>query len=848
MSKKAPSASLKGLGADAAAIWPSASYDRLRRRILFAAVAFGLVLVVIQAFQSWHSYRATREQADARAANLVYVLSAHLQETVAALDASLVQLAVANTRLGGPNGDSGDWRAVLTGAVAGMPTGPSLSITDSDGIIRQSTIPKLIGQSRRDLYLFQTLRTQRDAGLVADKPFRSQTRRGTMLIPLGRRLEGPDGSFQGVVVVTMRLEQLRDFYRSIDVGKGGSIRILHTEGKVLFNEPSLHNPIDMPAFNDPVYLSYRRGLQDGRLEERVDGRVLITAFHALPSPGMLVAVSLDRDAALAAWRRDLAVNGGLLAAELIALIAATLTIMRLLKARQAAALRLLRRERQLLLAESIAEMGAVTFDVAAGTARPSPNIAAIFGWAESVEETSLQHFLDAVDAQDRARLDEAIMRCQQTGEAYRQEFRIAHPDGAERIILSEGFHDSGSQFNPAGVIAICQDVTSRRLAERQLIQSQKMEGLGQLTGGVAHDFNNLLTVISLNLEELSEWPGMDSDAREMAQAALKAADRSADLIRGLLAFARRQPLRPRVIDLNEIVQDTHHLLQRTLGDQVELETHFGREIGPVAVDPAQLQAALVNLAVNARDAMAEGGKLTIETSNVSLDEHYAAQNPGVQPGPYVLLAVSDTGSGIPAEIVDRVFEPFFTTKEIGKGTGLGLSMTYGFVKQSHGHIKIYSEIDQGTTVKLYLPRSAAVAGSMESVARVEPKPPSGEAILVVEDDVMVREFIVRQLERLGYRTFAAGNGPEALSVIDRGDPIDLMLTDVMMPGGMTGKQLAVEAEHRRPGLKVAYMSGYTENAILHHGRLDPDITLLSKPFRAADLERVVREMIAGDAP
>lgn len=807
-----------------------------------------MALVILQAFQSWREYRADREDAETRASNLVYILSAHMQEAVAALDASLVQIAVANQRLGGPTGDPDDWQAVLTGAVAGMPIGPSLSITDSNGIIRHSTIPELVGQSRSELYLFQALSAQRDARLVADKPFRSQTRQGSMLIPLGRRLETSDGGFQGVVVVTLRPEQLREFYRSIDVGRGGSIRILHTEGKILFHEPSLRNPIDTPATNDPVYVAYRSGMHNGRFEEQVDGRVKITAFHALPSPGMMVAVSLDRNSALAGWRRDLAVDGGVLAAELIALMAATLTIMRLLKARQAAALRLARRERQLLLAESIAEMGAVTFDIAAGTARPSPNIAAIFGWPEPSEETSIQQFLGALHTEDRVLLEEAIWRCHQTGEAYRQEFRIVHPDGAERTILSEGFHDSGSRTDPAGVIAICQDITSHRLAERQLIQSQKMEGLGQLTGGVAHDFNNLLTVISLNLSELTEWPSIDPEAREMAEAALHAADRGADLVRSLLAFARKQPLRPRVIDVNEIVRYTDHLLQRTLGDLVDLETHLGHEIWPVSVDPAQLQAALVNMAVNARDAMSQGGKLTLETRNVFLDEHYAEHNPDVRPGAYVLLAVSDTGSGIPAAILDRVFEPFFTTKEVGKGTGLGLSMIYGFVKQSNGHIKIYSEFGQGTTVKLYLPRSEAIVEAAESVEEVEPRPPSGESILVVEDDAMVRDFVVRQLERLGYRAFAAGNGAEALAVIDRDDHLDLMLTDVMLAGGMTGKQLAQQAGERRPGLKVLYMSGYAENAILHHGRLDPDVTLLSKPFRAADLERAIREIIVGDSP
>src|SRR6185295_13604543 len=365
------------------------------------------------------------------------------------------------------------------------------------------------------------------------------------------------------------------------------------------------------------------------------------------------------------------VDGGLLAAEILVLAIATATILQLLRARHAATMRLASRERQLLLAESIAHMGAVTFDVATAMVRPSPQIAAIFGWPEPVEEIPLQAFLAAVHEADRQPLGQAIAHCAKGGGPYRQEFRITRPDGSVRIIWSEGFQDDGTRTAAAGVVAICQDVTDRRMAERQLAQALKMEGVGQLTGGVAHDFNNLLTVIIGNLDTLAEWPGADARARETAEIALRAADRGAE--------------------------------------QVELETSPERKIWLTMVDPAQLQAALVNLAVNARDSMTHGGKLTIETGNVVLDEHYAVHNADAKPGAYVLLAVSDTGSGIAAALLDRVFEPFFTTKEAGKGTGLGLSMVYGFIKQSNGHIKIYSEVGHGTTVKLYLPRSETTA-------------------------------------------------------------------------------------------------------------------------------------------
>src|SRR5882757_2585912 len=411
-------------GSSAVTMPAQASYDWLQRRIVFAAVTFALALLAVQAFQAWNGYRTARSEAERRATNLVYILSAHMQEAVAALDASLVQIGAASTRLGGPSGDTGDWNAVLTGAIAGMPNTGSLSVTDSQGVIRHSTVENVLGQSRQDLYLFQTLRREANAGMVADRPFKGVS--GEMLIPLGRRLEGPAAVFQGVAVATLRLQQLREFYHSIDVGPGGLIRILHPDGQVLFREPSLLDPIGEPALDDPVYRAFRAGKANGLLDEESgpNGRPLITAFHALPSPGLLLAVSLDRKAASAEWRNNLAVDGGLLAAELLVLAIATATILQLLRARHAATLRLASRERQLLLAESIAHMGAVTFDVATNTVRPSPQIATIFGWPEPVEEIPLQQFLAALPEADRWPFEQAIARCAANGGPYAQEFRI----------------------------------------------------------------------------------------------------------------------------------------------------------------------------------------------------------------------------------------------------------------------------------------------------------------------------------------------------------------------------------------------------------------------------------------
>jgi CheY-like chemotaxis protein len=322
----------------------------------------------------------------------------------------------------------------------------------------------------------------------------------------------------------------------------------------------------------------------------------------------------------------------------------------------------------------------------------------------------------------------------------------------------------------------------------------------------------------------------------------QAATRGADLTQQLLAFARRQPLEPRETDVNDLVVNTAKLLRPTLGEQIEIESMLEEDAWRAMIDPSQLSSALINLAVNARDAMPDGGKLTLETGNVMLDEAYSQSNPEVKPGPYVMVAVSDTGAGIPATVRDKVFEPFFTTKEIGKGTGLGLSMVYGFVKQSGGHIKIYSEEGHGTTIKLYLPRTAEESLPIADVASATVTG-GNEAILVVEDDELVRNYVIAQLNSLGYATLAAASAAEALALVEGGARFDLLFTDVIMPGGMNGRQLADALTRRWPSLRVLYTSGYTENAIVHHGRLDPGVALLNKPYRKTDLAQKIREVL-----
>ncbi|WP_426752296.1 response regulator [Myxococcus sp. Y35] len=391
--------------------------------------------------------------------------------------------------------------------------------------------------------------------------------------------------------------------------------------------------------------------------------------------------------------------------------------------------------------------------------------------------------------------------------------------------------------------ALEESEAERRQTEAALRQAQKMEAVGKLTGGVAHDFNNLLQVIGGNLQLLLRDVGDNTQAQRRLATAIGAVERGARLSSQLLAFARRQPLNPTVINLARLVRDMDDLLRRALGEGVALETIIGGGLWNTFADPNQLENVILNLAINARDAMESEGKLTVEAGNAMLDDHYAQLHPDVAAGQYVMLAISDTGCGMPPEVMERAFEPFFTTKPEGRGTGLGLSMVYGFVKQTGGHVKIYSEVGHGTTIKIYLPRSLqAEMPRAEHLA--EPVEGGTETLLVVEDDAEVRATAVEMLTELGYRVLKASDGQSALAVIQSGIPIDLLFTDVVMPGPVRSPELARQAKALSPDIEVLFTSGYTENAIVHGGRLDPGVQLLSKPYRREDLARKIRQLLA----
>jgi two-component system NtrC family sensor kinase len=396
-----------------------------------------------------------------------------------------------------------------------------------------------------------------------------------------------------------------------------------------------------------------------------------------------------------------------------------------------------------------------------------------------------------------------------------------------------------------------QEMRLRQSTEETLRQAQKMEAVGRLSGGIAHDFNNMLTIVLGNVNmALRRIADGNPRVERLLESARQASERAATLVQRLLAFSRQHPQEVEALDINRLVQSMSELLRRTLGETVTVETVLAGGLWKVAVDVNQLENAILNLAVNARDAMPNGGRLTIETANSYLDDTYVAANAEAFPsGQYVMLAVSDSGAGMSREVIERAFEPFFTTKPAGMGTGLGLSMVYGFIKQSSGHIKIYSEVGEGTTIKLYFPRIGEQtalpdwSADQRVAARSEASFKGTEAVLLVEDDEDVRRFASEVLTEHGYTAHAASDAPSALRVLDSEPAIRLLFTDVVLPGGMNGRQLADEAVRRRPELRVLFATGYTRNAIIHQGRLDAEVELLTKPFTAETMARRVRRIL-----
>jgi len=813
----------------------------LRRSVIILTIALVVALALLQAVNLWSRYNETVSDTQTKASDLSYILAEHMQSSVAAVDASLKQLVLHSSRVGGPGAPADLWSPVLRNAIAGMSYVGSLTITDADGVIRHSTLPALIGQSRREDFMFNRLSSDPHAGIIADTPFRRLSDQ-RLIMPLGRRLDGADGSFQGIVVATLVPEAFRDFYKSVDVGNQGVIRVLHSTGVVFFSEARS----DLGKSGNPSTLlrQYLQTNKTGVLSETLDSSSerYITAWHSLNEPPITVAVSLDQREGLHIWRRDAWLSLGLTALIALVLAAGSLQLIRQLNLRAATELSLVQREQELVAAQRVAGLGAVRFSAPDLVANVSPQFCGLLGLPPESNEVALDLILDPLSKSDRSRLRRVLDECLATGKTWQLELHAKLADGSERILWSEGVAQTGDDGSNGNILAIFQDVTERRLAEQLSSQSERLAAIGRMTGGVAHDFNNMLTVISGRSQLLLGKLGQDSYARSSIEEVAKAADRAAGLTRQLLAFSRKQILQPKVLELNTIVADVEKMLRRLIGEDISLALNLHPALGHVKADPGQIEQVLVNLAVNSRDAMPDGGKLIIETSNVDLDDSYARNHVTVQPGAYVLLAVSDTGIGMDKETQSHIFEPFFSTKAAGKGTGLGLSTVYGIVKQSGGNIWVYSEPGKGTTFKIYLPRVVEPSDTTPTRDPVAAVSRGSETILLVEDEDSLRKLGRDILELNGYTVLAAANGIEALALHHQNeDRIQLIVTDVVMPG-MGGRELAERIAAVDPMLRVLYMSGYTDDAVVLHG-LGKGINFIQKPFSPDLLAQKVREVL-----
>jgi PAS domain S-box-containing protein len=474
----------------------------------------------------------------------------------------------------------------------------------------------------------------------------------------------------------------------------------------------------------------------------------------------------------------------------------------------------------------------------------SPTLFEITGLRPEAVMADASLWIDTIHPEDRAEFEASIERSARSLEPWTWEGRMFRTSGElwwiRGAAVPRRLEDGSTLWN--GLVL---DVTEHKWAEERLAQAQRMEAVGQLTGGVAHDFNNLLAVIQGNAELIAEEiEGLD----RLTAPILRASQRGAELTQRLLAFSRRQPLRPQTIDISELVAGMLDLLARTLEETIEIKTAMAPDLWVASADPGQVENALLNLAINARDAMRNGGKLTIECANVRLGATYVARNPEALAGDYVVLAVSDTGTGMSPEVQAHAFEPFFTTKEVGQGSGLGLSMVYGFAKQSGGHVNIYSEVGRGTTVKLYLPRAAGALKAAAAGASDETPRGRGEMVLVIEDDEEVRALAVRMLEDLGYRVVDVPQTAAALEVLAGGEQVDLVLSDVVLPGGTSGPEFAEQVRTRYPELKFVFMSGYPAEAAKRNGFLGSGNVLLNKPFRKQQLADALRETLAKTDP
>ncbi|MCX7367092.1 MAG: ATP-binding protein [Alphaproteobacteria bacterium] len=717
----------------------------------------------------------------------------------------------------------------------------ALSVTDEQGRVIAGTEAGVGGMDLSYRPYFIRHRDDPTAEFVVGAPLKGRLT-GAWVLPATRSMRLPNGEFAGVIIAAV---DPRFFDRVWTVERSmpeQATALWSDRGMMLMRSPFVESTMGGTTFGPSILAHTRDGAMSGSYEavSTIDGRSRLVAFRRIADyPEFILSVTQPTERVLAAWHHTVAIGVSGWAVAMAMLIALAVWLIGEWNARRAT------QDRYRVLFNANPHPMVVMDPPTRRFLDVNDAALKEYGW--SLREALAMTAYDVYPPEDLAILAERKIAVASEVVQVIRGLRHLKKDGTA---FEVEMHTCAIQLDgKAAILTMVENVTTRHAIEGQLRQSQKMEAVGQLTGGIAHDFNNILTVILANADALQEEERLDASVTGRLDQIAKAVQRAGGLTRQLLAFSRKQKLNPQHTDINLLVAGIGKLLRRSLGAQIDIASVLADGLWPVNVDRTQLETALVNLCVNARDAMPTGGKLLIETRNATLGESDVARTPGLSAGEFVALVVTDTGSGIPADMRDKVFEPFFTTKEVGKGTGLGLSMVYGFIRQSNGHIRIDSEVGRGTTFELFLPRFQGAAEETIVEARRIVLPARAERLLVVEDDDQVRDNVVRQLQSLGYVVAQASDGTLGIAAFEAAvQPFDLMLTDVVMPGPFNGKQLADEVTRRWPATRILFMSGYTENIFVRDGRVDSGIRLLAKPFRKKDLAQMVRETLDGTTP
>lgn len=817
----------------------------MKKVLLLANIAVALVLALLITRSSLADRDQTIESAYQNLEFVTAAMAEHAQQTLAALDLAVGALESQAAEAGLNATD------VLHQVAVGRQTASvntyAFYVLDQNG--RLQVTSRTANPEPIDLSWMAEFTVHRDGehdGLYIAVPRIGMVgnAEGRWVINVSRRIQSAEGDFAGIAAASMSMEHLLNFYNTLrPAQQDAAVGVLSAQGQVIARSPFEPGLMGLDISATSQFRSVLQRARGGRvLDITTDAELRrLSSFSYTWNDQLIAYANTTEETVLADWWTRTASK-----------IVVALLVMFIFVGTSVSAAILLRRQQQYAAQtlktqqDALAQVNAAKAEIE----RIFDSISdAVFSldteWrfeflnaeAERVLERPASQLLGKIIWTEFPELPES---------GFYERYKAARVSG-QPITMEQYYRPLKKWFairaypHAGGLTVYLQDFSQRKEIEERLRQSQKMDSLGQLTGGIAHDFNNLLTVILGNIDLLQAYlQDAPEFVRGQADVIRIAGERAAELTHRLLAFARRQPLSPQPTNVNELVLEAQRLLGRTMGEDIQIEMVRGSGLWPATVDPHELQNAILNLALNARDAMAEGGKLTIETANVSVDQDYADLH-GINAGSYIMVAVSDTGCGMSQEITDRAFDPFFTTKDEGKGSGLGLAMVYGFAHQSGGHVKIYSEPGEGTTVRLYLPRALT---ALQEPYQALAKPPGlvggTERVLLVEDNELVRLYTVNTLHQLGYQVTEFAEGKQAIDTLHQGQRFDLLLTDVVLAGGMSGKEVAQAAATLDPDMEILYMSGYAENAIVHHGRLDPGVHLLSKPFRSSELARKLR--------